>query len=367
MVTPFPATTSTAPRSGDAFGRAPFRCAGEDLATFLMPSLITTDLSCRVSPRAIGLMSTCVRISMTHEAGAASPIASANELQLLAEGCTLLSTELVTDNAELSNREREFDEFFRLRRSSHADAFVMGIVAAVIAAVIEMGHSNSLLPVEIAAIVGALHRIAREFLRDEQTEAMLSITDDDTADKPLANSRARWRNGHVVFVGLIASAIYFHLKVIEAIAARDNVAANFALRDASCIFHGSAAALRLAGDLTPEQYDDIRELMAPPNLSEGFSGTWNTDHRHLLKLVKQLGAAIQITHPAIASAREEYLLSINAAYGAHRYVCQQVVGQAASLATQLRAPERPGHQTLKFFAKRTLSLAGDDSRRENNG
>jgi hypothetical protein len=339
----------------------------EEFAIFLTPTFITTDLPRRVSSAAAELMQKCSAICMSQEPGRTVPVGLSGELESINVSCSRLSTELETNDSQLSQHERTFDRFFRLRRSAHSDAFALGIAAATVAGAKEMQRINSLVPAECAAMVNALHRIAGEFLPGAQTESMLSLSDDGLADRLAVDSHARWRNGHVLFVGLIDAAIYFHLKALEAIAAKDNVATNFALRDASCIFHGSAAALRLAGDLAPKHYDDIRKLMEPPNLPAGFSGLWNIDHRQLLKLVKQLGTAIQTMYPAIASAHEEYLLSINAAYAAHRYVCQRVVGHAASLATQLRAPERPGHETLKALAKRTLNLAADDQRRHPHG
>jgi hypothetical protein len=338
-----------------------------DFAAFPIPTLITADLTRRVSPRAVELMQSCAALCMTHQPGGTEAVGVLGGLEALREACAWLSAQMPTDDGELSEHERTFDRFFRLRRCSDGDAFATGIAGATIAATEEMRRPNSLVPAENAAMAAALHRTAHEFLPDAWTETMLSVGDNNATDRLPVNSRERWYRGHVVFVGLINSAIYFHEKALKAIAEKDDVATNFALRDASCIFQGSAAALRLAGDLTPEQYDDIRKLMTPPNLPEGFSGTWNVDHRQLLKLVKQLGTAIPVTHPGIASAREQYLLSINTAYSAHRYVCQRVVGQAASLATQLGASERPGHETLKAFAKRTLKLATDDQRRNIHG
>jgi hypothetical protein len=336
----------------------------EDVTPFAVPDLIALDLPNTLSERAKEVLGQTAAVCMSHICGTIAPTPDASLLAALTRGCSELNALLPTDIAHLTERQRVFDSFFRIRRSVSQDAFATGLAAAAIAASHELSRTNSLLPVENASLVCALHRIASEFVSVSGAGG-ISIRSPSAAPM-LPQSFERWRNGHVLFVGLIDGAIYFHHKAINAIRERDDAAANLALRDLSCIFHGSAAALRLAGDVTPAEYDEIRVYMGPPNLPGGFSGLWNADHSFLLQLIKQLGSAIRLAHPSIAAAREEYLLSINAAYAAHRYVCQKAVGQAASLATQSAAVEQPGHETLRQFAKRTIEWATRDQRRSDD-
>jgi hypothetical protein len=115
--------------------------------------------------------------------------------------------------------------------------------------------------------------------------------------------------------------------------------------------------MRLAGDMTPTEYDLVRAHMAPPRVPEGFSGLFDADHRLLLQLTKRLGVLLQDVRPELSWAREEYWLSINDAYAGHRHVCERLIGQSSSLATAA-STERPGHETLEGFAKRALAMGG---------
>ncbi len=56
--------------------------------------------------------------------------------------------------------------------------------------------------------------------------------------------------------------------------------------------------------------------MGPPQVPDGFSGLFNCDHRHLLRLTKQLGLLLGGDLPGIAWERENYWMALNAAYSA---------------------------------------------------
>lgn len=332
-----------------------------NLPQFAVPGDITPDLPLRTSPEARTLLIKAVGLCRPRRAGFVLGGEAKHELRGLARACRALlaarNSEDSPAEAILDEQERDFDRFFGLARSRSPDAFVVGIVWGIIATLEEISHPNTLVPAEMAALAGGFYQLAKPFLESFDGEGTLEGRQEDEATL-IRHPMERWRNGHLAFVALTGGLIFAHVRAIAAIEGGDFAHARAALSDVSSLFFASAAAMRLTGDMSAEDYEGVRSIMSPPQVPDGFSGLFNCDHRHLLRLTRKLGLLLSGDLPEIDWERENYWMALNAAYSAHRGVCRELVGRAPSLATVSKEQEKPAYEMLEGFAKRALFLSG---------
>jgi len=332
-------------------------------AVFPVPSTIAADLPLRTSERAKGMLQAALNICDRRRPSVILGDVDVEKLEALVTDCRVLSAHHAEHGAVnhlLSEDEQTFDRFFGIGRCSSADAFAIGTAWGLIAMLHEIRRPHSLIPAELSDLVSGFYRLAESFLPAMSGPHEFVVnTGNKAPDPPLHQPPiVRWKNGHLSFVALTCGLIFAHVRAIAAIERRNAAEANTALRDASCLFSASAAAMHLAGDMTPDDYDEVRGLMSPPNMPEGFSGLFNADHRQMLNVTKKLGSLLHQEWKEIAWAREEYWRTLNDAYCAHRWVCQRLVKEAPSLATASRALEQPAPEKLEGFARRALLFSG---------
>jgi hypothetical protein len=343
-------TVTTIPQASGLSGRA----------VFPLPSAIVADQPSRTSEPAKQLLAAAIALCRPRRPGFVVGSLADDELQVLAASCHALTSRVGSPPEAptlLSDDERSFDRFFGIARHDSSDAFAIGIAWGLIAMLHEVSRPHSLIPAELAALMSGFYRLAEAFLPPVAGERPPMAAADG---KPTRHRHAieRWRNGHLTFVALTDGLIFAHVRATSAIERQDAAAAVAALRDASCLFAASGAAMRLTGDMAPEDYDRIRAIMSPPRVPEGFSGLFDADHRYLLHLTKRLGILLNQEWQEIAWAREEYWLALNDVYSAHRWVCQKLVGKAPSLATASKLHEQPAPEKLEAFARRALRIGG---------
>jgi hypothetical protein len=330
-------------------------------AVFPVPSDIVENQASQTSEPARKLLGAAIALCRPRRPGFVVGSLADEELRVLADDCHALIVQATAYPGAarlLNDDEQSFDRFFGIVRHDSPDAFAIGIAWGLIAMLYEVSRPHSLIPAELSALMFGFHRLAEAFFVPVVAgeRALVVATD----GKPTLKRHAieRWRNGHLTFVALTDGLIFAHVRATSAIERRDAAAAVAALRDASCLFVASGAAMRLTGDMEPGHYDGIRAIMSPPRVPEGFSGLFDTDHRQLLRLTKKLGPLLKQEWQELAWAREEYWRALNDAYSAHRWVCEKLVGGAASLATASRWSEQPAPEKLEAFARRTLQFGG---------
>lgn len=261
--------------------------------------------------------------------------------------------------APLNDDEQLFDTFFGIERHASPDALAIGIAWGLLALVHEAGRPHTLRPAELTVLTNGFFRLAAPFLAGCADESRSDAAQPEAfAEQRRHSAFERWKNGHIMFVALTDGLILAHMKAISAIGRNEPSETAAALHDASCMLSASAVAMRLSGDMSETQYDEVRALMSPPHVPRPLSGLFNSDHRQLLRLTKSLGACLQRPAPELAWAREEYWHALNDAYSGHRWVCQQLVRTAPSIAGMTRGNERPAYEEIEGFAKRALHFSG---------
>jgi hypothetical protein len=327
-------------------------------AAFPLPSSIAAYRPGEGSPKAKQLLAAALSLCLPRKPGYVVGGFDDDDLQALARQCQTLCPPASVQTPALSDDERSFDSLFAIARADTVDAFVAGVVCGLLASLCELSRPNSLVPAEQAALIGGFHELA-EVIHPARADEHPAAR----PERPVAAPRPRhvferWRNGHLAFTALIDGLILFHLAAIGAIERHDHPGAASSLRAAARLLLAAAAAMRLTGDMTPEDYDEVRAIMTPPRVPEGFSGLFNADHRQLLRLAKQLGQLLKEPGAELVWPREEYWLALNDAYSSHRWVCQKLVGAAPSLASASRWNEQPGPQKIEAFARRSLVFGG---------
>lgn len=330
-------------------------------AVFQIPAAIDLDLESKTTPEAQALLQDAIALCRPRRPGFTLAAPRESELATLADRCRALGAALPVGawtERGLVEKDRAFDDFFGIVRSASPDAFVTGVATGVIAMLEEFGRPHSLVPAESDALAHGFYRLAASVSPAFVARPSLPRADDAGLQRP-RDAMERWRNGHLIFVALTGGLIFQQMRAVAALEQGDTSAAVAALADARCLFVASAAALRLAGDMTPAEYDSVRAHMSPPRVPEGFSGLFDADHRRMLHLTKRLGVLLlREDCPKLSWAREGYWLALNDSYSAHRWVCERLIGQAPSLNGVAASDERPAHEALEGFAKRALALGG---------
>ena len=136
----------------------------------------------------------------------------------------------------------------------------------------------------------------------------------------------RWLVGHRLFFTLIQGAIVGLNCFASASADQAMPEAEEGLALAGAFLRSSAAAMKLASDFAPADYDaTVRPAMAPPKVRAGFSGLQTRDHAYL---VRRFGA-LKPVFTALdgrAAAHEEFVESVVTAYAAHEFICERFRG-----------------------------------------
>ncbi len=180
---------------------------------------------------------------------------------------------------------------------------------------------------------------------------------------PLAEADllGRWRRAHHAFFVLIQALILTHRAIERALSGGDEPGAAEGLRRAADLLWGATAAMRLAGDMSPEEYAVIRRSMEPPAMSAGFSGLHSADHAVLLQALKRLKPLLEAGPPRLRAPLLGYQRAVDAAYRSHAWVCQRFVGEAPSLRMEAHGAEdaQSGPERLiHHFRRRYLGLMG---------
>jgi hypothetical protein len=321
------------------------------------PQAIDETLPIGISARAAELIGGAMALCQPFDAGTVLARPNPDAFRVFIAQCKEFKGGLPVDEGELSADARSFDEFFGIHRSRSPDALPAGIAIATAAAIDELSLGHSLAPGEVADLALGFQRLIDEWPRGGERNSCSPAVKTSRL-RPRRDPLQRWRKGHWIFVIQIEGQILLLRKAAAAFAREDTVLAVESLRGVCILLRASAAAMRLAGDLKRADYELVRARMTPPLVPEGFSGLFNEDHRELLRLIKQARPYLRLDRPELSRVQSEFLLSLNAAYAAHRYVCQRVTGSLPSIASASRSSEKPAHESLRSFARRTLDWAG---------
>ncbi|MBT2400794.1 hypothetical protein [Streptomyces sp. ISL-100] len=148
------------------------------------------------------------------------------------------------------------------------------------------------------------------------------------ADGLPSDALRRWVRGHRIFMVLIQGLVIAVDELTGAVARADTDQAAEALDLAVSLMRASEAALRFAGDFTPEEYEDlVRPTLMPPAAPPGLSGLHWRDHEYLVKRLAEARQLLAGVDPSLVPLRARFREAYAAAYDAHRFVCARFVGE----------------------------------------
>ena len=258
----------------------------------------------------------------------------------------------------LSPRQIEYDRYFRVRRAESSAPLRVYYDATIVAyhrLLRESLCEHSLTPIEFgqlrAGLEGVLFRLrSPEHPVSVRCPPPRPVPPAGAVGEPLPPDRAlrRWVRGHHAFFVLIQGLLLGHERLVRAMRAGQSPRIQAMLDWTVELWWASAAAFRLAGDFDAHAYATIvRPSMAPPHVSEGFSGLHSADHTELIGMLKATRPAIEdrcVTHPA---EHRSYLWALSSVYDSHVYVCEELVGDGPSLK----------HSGSRYGARATAVLA----------
>ncbi len=166
----------------------------------------------------------------------------------------------------------------------------------------------------------------------------------------------RWIRGHQVFAALTQSLVCALDCLAEAIASDDAEEVMQEGRFVAEFLRASGVALRLAADVSADEYNDvIRPSMAPPHALTSLSGLMSSDHRVLVTRMSKMrdgfARIAELAPEANAIIRQE-LAKI---YDLHGLVCENFVGRAPSLRGRM-GKKAPALEVLDRFKQRRLGV-----------
>lgn len=169
----------------------------------------------------------------------------------------------------------------------------------------------------------------------------------------------RWHIGHRLFFTLIQATTQALTSLLRAARVGDGAGMEECMTLARFTVLGSAAALPLAADFEPVDYENgVRRTMLPPYVGPGFSGLQTRDHHHLIHTLVQL-RSIAPAMDSISESYAEFTAAVHRLYDAHAFVCARFGGDkvpSLRMAAARRQIRRSGVEVVRGFAARRVSL-----------
>jgi hypothetical protein len=252
----------------------------------------------------------------------------------------------------LDHTQRSYDDYFHVARVGGWPVPVLrkATAQALDAAVRDYLKGHSLTKGEVAVFARGLNRLADWLLvptevSDEAIAAYVASTGQVIA-------LDRWKIQHLLFFIILHGMLYL-LHVLEEALDREHAPVVAAiLDDFAVLMEASAYAFKLTGDFSAEDYENI----VRPDMEAHdphFSGLFSADHKELVTSLRVLKRVPDDFADELARINE----AVGLAYEYHAYVCERVIGRAASLANRDETKVGPDSLRGKFLA-RTRVMAG---------
>lgn len=172
----------------------------------------------------------------------------------------------------------------------------------------------------------------------------------------------RWLRGHHIFL-VITQGLVVALEDLVATHAQSASSAPppaliAAMGSFAALIDMSADAICLTGDFAPDIYDRvIRVAMAPPYMPEGFSGVFSSDHRHLVRRLREERPMFEALRDGVPGAHADVVASMIRLYDNHKQVCGHFIGvDRGSLLMAPRVGQTAVDQLEKFKQSRLRNL-----------
>ncbi len=170
----------------------------------------------------------------------------------------------------------------------------------------------------------------------------------------------RWKLGHQVFFVQIQGLVVL-LDCLADTLTGDDPGATGILELATVAMRGSGAALRYAGDFSPEAYaGEVRPAMMPPHLQPRFSGLQVRDHRVLMEAMVRVKPALLAGPEPVREAHGRFVAAMADTYDAHKYVCSRFDGDREPSLRMSAGNKTSAVEVLeRFKQQRRRRAAGD--------
>jgi hypothetical protein len=173
----------------------------------------------------------------------------------------------------------------------------------------------------------------------------------------------RWRIGHRLFFAVTQGLVSALARLARAAAEDDPAGVVLALRAATALTAGCAAALRFTADFHSARYEEtVRPAMSPPHVQPGFSGEQGCDHQALVGLYRALATVFADLDPRrypVSAFRE----ATSDMFDAHLKVCSRFGGRRhPSLLMEARghaAARSTAAHVLEGLSRNRRALLGD--------
>ncbi len=250
------------------------------------------------------------------------------------------------------DQNRDYDDVFGLRRSRvTVAAFAHQIGMGVRCTLRQLAQRNTLMPAEQIALIGGFASLILEFSPQTIYQPIFHSRT-DLGQPLLYDPLTRWTEGHFGFFAVCSCIIVLIRRYRNAVRANEPTKAAAAIRATTNAFRTLGNSFRLAGDLTPEEYDPIAKRMV--SARKGFSGLWYADHIAVRKETRRM---VEEDFPEQHQPlKADFDREFNFMYHAHGFVCERLTGKRTSLAGKAASSSESALDLLRKFAR--LGLAG---------
>lgn len=170
----------------------------------------------------------------------------------------------------------------------------------------------------------------------------------------------RWMRGHQLFL-VITQAMIASLNHLEDIVGqgRDDSETAGAIEQLVVLLRAAAGSMRLTGDFPPDVYDTIiRPSMAPPELPDGFSGIFSSDHRFLVSRLREVTPLVSGLKARMHDAHTLLVKAFADLYDDHINVCANFVSSEKNSLLMADGARCTALEQLGKFKKSRLRLLG---------
>lgn len=166
-----------------------------------------------------------------------------------------------------------------------------------------------------------------------------------------------WIHGHWAFFVLIQATIVTLTRLRKALERRDTATARRLFEQGATLMLGSAAAMRIAGDVNPDSYQKS-VIPSMKTARPKFSGSDSSDHAEMIRCYQALTALLAATDSESRLAHLRFVAAVRVAWSAHQYVCGDHGGNDRPSTGSGYNTELSGVETLgKLGAHRVAVIA----------
>lgn len=268
----------------------------------------------------------------------------------------------VTDDRAESQPNASNDEAFGIVRMDGAPLpILLATAAQALAGVVDLAvrRGCSVPATEWPKLIGGVEALIAWLATPEVTPRTLAPPPMPPARRPAEPEDAlrRWVRGHHLFMVLAEGGCLALSGVTDAARRHDLETAVPAAVTATALMSASQAALHFAGDVGPAEYNaEIRPTLMPPIAPPKLTGLHWRDHEELVRRLRSAAPAWDWLSDSRPELVDAFRASLDAAYRAHRGVCEHFVGDRSPSLLATSRSSRPAGEVIDQFRRLRLDM-----------